>query len=81
MCMYMYTCTCTCACTLTCTCACMCTHTASLCTMYILLYVCTLRPLICCFFFFCFIADEAEQNFSEDDGWEFVTLADQVTVT
>ena len=26
-------------------------------------------------------ADEAEQNFSEDDGWEFVTLADQVTVT
>ncbi len=27
------------------------------------------------------LADEAEQNFSEDDGWEFVTLADQVTVT
>ena len=25
-------------------------------------------------------ADEAEQNFSEDDGWEFVTLADQVTL-
>ena len=25
-------------------------------------------------------ADEAEQNFSEDDGWEFVTLADQVTI-
>ena len=23
-------------------------------------------------------AEEAEQNFSEDDGWEFVTLADQV---
>ena len=26
-------------------------------------------------------AEEAEQNFSEDDGWEFVTLADQVIVT
>jgi len=23
-------------------------------------------------------AEEAEQNFNEDDGWEFVTLADQV---
>ena len=34
--------------------------------------------------FFCscssYAAEEAEQNFSEDDGWEFVTLADQVTV-
>ena len=26
-------------------------------------------------------ADEAEHNFSEDDGWEFVTLADQVIIT
>ena len=25
------------------------------------------------------IAEESEQNFSEEDGWEFVTLADQVT--
>ena len=25
-----------------------------------------------------FQAEEAEQNFNEDDGWEFVTLADQV---
>jgi hypothetical protein len=25
------------------------------------------------------VAEEAEQNFNEDDGWEFVTLADQVS--
>lgn len=23
--------------------------------------------------------DESEKNFSEEDGWEFITLADQVT--
>ena len=31
------------------------------------------------FVFFCYAAVEAEQNFSEDDGWEFITLADQVS--
>lgn len=25
-----------------------------------------------------FLAVDAEQNYSEDDGWEFITLADQV---
>ncbi len=28
---------------------------------------------------FCFLAAEAEQNYSEEDGWEFITLADQVS--
>ena len=26
-------------------------------------------------------AEEAEQNFNEDEGWEFVTLADQVKIS
>ena len=28
---------------------------------------------------FCLLAIDAEQNYSEDDGWEFITLADQVS--
>ena len=27
------------------------------------------------------LALEAEQNFSEEDGWEFITLADQVSTS
>ncbi len=35
--------------------------------------------LCVCVYVCVYVAEESEQNFSEDDGWEFVTLADQVS--
>lgn len=35
-------------------------------------------PIIYLLLFYLLPAVEAEQNYSEDDGWEFITLADQV---
>ena len=51
-----------------CVCVCVCTPTRTLSIMVLVFSLTTLT-------------DESEHNFNEEDGWEFVTLADQVTVT
>ena len=42
--------------------------------------LCYAYMIICRRLYFNPVAIEAEQNYSEEDGWEFITLADQVTM-